>query len=431
MLEQYDQYADAQYSGEQWLGDVPNDWGVEKLKYLFSEKRHTQNLDLQCGSISFGEVITKDDDKVPLSTKASYQEVLAGEFLVNPLNLNYDLKSLRIALSKLNVVVSAGYIVLDAKPRLNKQYYKYLMHQYDIAYMKLLGSGVRQTISFNHISNSLLPFPPPEVQTAIADFLDDKTEKIDRAIAIKEAQIARLEERKQILIQNAVTRGLDPNVPMKDSGVDWIGEIPAHWEVKRLRLLGKTQNGVSSDGSYFGSGQPFVSYSDVSKNIELPRSVDGLAASNAEEQKQYSVKRGDIFFTRTSETIEEIGLSSTCFQTIPFSVFAGFLIRFRPHCSSLSSEFSKYYFSSELLRHYFVKEMTLVTRASLSQGLLKNLPVVLPPLDEQLEVYMHCQNIENKIRSSIQIQRSQIRNLKEYRSSLINSAVTGKIKVPS
>lgn len=231
-MPKYQTYKD---STEGWIGDVPEHWDIRKLKHLFYEKKHRPNMSLNCGAISFGKVVTKDDEKILLSTKASYQEVLSGEFLINPLNLNYDLISLRIALSEIDVVVSAGYIVIREKEELQKQYFKYLLHRYDVAYMKLLGSGVRQTISFNHIANSLLVFPPLEEQSLIAAFLDKKTALIDEAISIKEKQINLLKERKQIIIQQAVTQGLDPNVPMKDSGVDWIGDIPAHWNLMSLR----------------------------------------------------------------------------------------------------------------------------------------------------------------------------------------------------
>jgi len=426
VMPQYEVYKD---SGEGWIGEIPSHWQVRKLKHLFYEKKHTHNPNLSCGAISFGEVVSKDDDKIPLSTKSSYQEVLSGEILINPLNLNYDLKSLRIALSRIDVVVSAGYIVIKAKADIDKEYFKYLLHRYDVANMKLLGSGVRQTISFNHISNSLLALPSKLEQKAIADFLDQKTAQIDEAIAIKEQQIALLKERKQIIIQQAVTQGLDPNVPMKDSGVDWIGQIPEHWQVKKLRYLGQTQNGISAGAEYFGEGYPFVSYGDVYKNRELPRLVEGLAKSSSSDQTTYSVLEGDVFFTRTSETAEEIGFSSVCFDTIEKATFAGFLIRFRPTFSALTKEFSKYYFNAPMLRLYFVKEMNLVIRASLSQELLKNLSVILPPKSEQYEIYNYLESICGKIENAIEEQNNQIMKLKEYKATLINSAVTGKIKV--
>ncbi len=191
----YERYKD---SGEAWIGEIPSEWEVIKLKNIFYEKKHTRNMSLNCGSISFGQVICKDDDKVPEATKMAYQEVLNGEFLINPLNLNYDLISLRIALSKIDVVVSAGYIVLKNKIEINKEFFKYLLHRYDVAYMKLLGSGVRQTINFNHIANSLLVLPTDIEQTKIANFLDQKTAQIDQAIALKQQQIEKLGEYKQI-----------------------------------------------------------------------------------------------------------------------------------------------------------------------------------------------------------------------------------------
>src|SRR5690606_8601522 len=152
------------------------------------------------GSISFGKVVYKDDENIPESTKKSYQVLSKGEFLINPLNLNYDLISLRIALSDKDVVVSSGYIVINNVIALNKHYYKWLLHIFDIAYMKTLGSGVRQTLSFTHIANSKIVFPPLFEQQAIANFLDDKCSKIDAAVEIKQKQITLLKERRQIAI---------------------------------------------------------------------------------------------------------------------------------------------------------------------------------------------------------------------------------------
>lgn len=277
--------------------------------------------------------------------------------------------------------------------------------------------------------NLILFIPPLPEQTAIANFLDEKCNKIDRAVAQKEKLVALLKERKQIVIQNAVTKGLNPNAKMKDSGVEWIGEIPEGWEIKRLRLIGHTQNGISASAEYFGSGYPFISYGDVYNSFELPFIVNGLANSSDEDRKQYSIKKGDVLFTRTSETIEEIGLASTCMKTVQNSTFSGFLIRFRPKTNDLFEGFSKYYFNASMLRSYFVKEMNLVTRASLNQDLLKNLPVLIPSFDEQQRIFYYIETQSQKINKAITLQQNQIEKLKEYKSILINNAVTGKIKV--
>ena len=228
-VQRYERYKE---SGISWLEAVPEHWELKRFKHIFKEKKITHNVALNCGSISFGKVVYKDDEKVPVSTKKSYQVLNKGEFLINPLNLNYDLISLRIGLSDKDVVVSSGYIIVQNDTELSKDYYKWLLHIFDIAFMKTLGSGVRQTLSFTHIANSELVFPPLSEQTEIAQFLDDKTTKIDEAITIKEQQINLLKERKQILIHKAVTRGLDDSVNLKDSGVDWIDDIPVGWKIK-------------------------------------------------------------------------------------------------------------------------------------------------------------------------------------------------------
>src|SRR5690606_8108980 len=234
-----------------------------------------------------------------------------------------------VGLSPFDGMITGAYTVLEADPGFDSQFLYYFYLNLDgKKRLKPLYRGLRNTIP----KESLLSFktfvPTFEQQQDIARFLDKKTTQIDEAIAIKEQQIALLKERKQIIIQKAVTQGLDPTVPMKDSGVDWIGEIPAHWDIKKLRYLGVTQNGISAGAEYFGEGSPFVSYGDVYKNRQLPELVAGLAKSTDSDQKIYSVMDGDVFFTRTSETVDEIGFASICFRDIEKATFAGFLIRF-------------------------------------------------------------------------------------------------------
>lgn len=210
----------------------------------------------------------------------------------------------------------------------------------------------------------------------------------------------------------------------KDSGVQWLGEIPGHWKTMRLGILGECSNGVSKSGEYFGEGHPFVSYSDVYKNIELPQMVDGLAKSTEDDRQKYSVEYGDVFFTRTSEKIQEIGFSSTCLKTIPNAVFAGFLIRFRPTTKELIPEFSKYYFRCNNLRSFYITRMNLVTRASLSQSLLRQLTVTLPPLTEQHSIVSYLDDKCGKIDKMLEGKQKQIELLTEMKQRIIADAVT-------
>lgn len=288
---------------------------------------------------------------------------------------------------------------------------------------------IRLRVSSHDILHQKVAVPDYDEQQAIADYLDKTCSKIDKIIAEAKASIDEYKELKQSVIFEAVTKGLDKNVEMKNSGYDFIGCIPSEWEMFKVRHLGTAQNGISIGGDAFGSGHPFVSYGDVYKNYSLPKTVDKLVQSSEEDRKRYSVEKGDWFFTRTSETIEEVGFSCVCEETIPDAVFAGFLIRVRPFNNRIYTGFAKYYFRSNHLRTFFVKEMNLVTRASLAQGLLKDAPVVVPPYDEQIEIANYLENKCEIIDGVIKDKESTINDLEAYKKSLIYEVVTGKRRV--
>jgi type I restriction enzyme S subunit len=192
-------------SGIDWIGLIPTHFEVKKFKYIFTEKKSTKNPNLNSGSISFGKVVFKDDEKLLESTKDSYQEVLSGEFLINPLNLNFDLKSLRIGRSEIDVVVSQGYIVLKLNEGYFPKYFEYLLRKFDIIKMKSLGNGVRQTISFTHLKDEFLVNPNIETQKEIVEFIDFKTKEIDNLVQLEQKKIELLKEYRQSLISEVVT----------------------------------------------------------------------------------------------------------------------------------------------------------------------------------------------------------------------------------
>ena len=415
----YEKYKD---SGESWIGEIPNHWDILRLKSLFREKKHKNNMALSCGAISFGEVVQKSDEIISDSTKRSYQEVLSGDFLINPLNLNYDLTSLRIALSKINVVVSAGYIVIKESAPINKEYFKYLLHRYDVEFMKLLGSGVRQTISFNHISSSQLIYPPIEEQSSISKFLDLKCSQIDQAIQIKERQIRGLKERKQILIQQAVTRGLYPAAPMRDSGIEWIGEIPAHWSVMANRALfrervepGREDLPLLSVSIHSG-----VSEEEISEEENIRGRV------KIEDKTKYiRVRPGDIAFNMMRAWQGAIGAVRVEGMVSPAYTIAAP----RP---SLDARYFEYQYRTP----GFIQQMDRYSkgitdfRKRLYWDGFKQLITLVPPIEEQRTIVEFIEQAMLKQNAAVALLEQQITKLKEYKATLINSAVTGKIKVP-
>lgn len=432
-MQRYDSYKD---SGVKWLGEIPGHWEVNKAKYYFFSKKEIvgkksanyERLALTLNGVvkrQFGDNLGLNPEKLD-----TYQIVDRDDLIFKLIDLE-NFKTSRVGLTPYNGIVSPAYIRIKNKGNVYMRYYEY--YYLSLWYRHILNDlgtpGVRSNLSAIDLLNLNIPLPSLSEQEAIANYLDAATSKIDTAIAQQQKMIDLLNERKQIIINNAVTKGLAPNVPMKDSGVEWIGKIPECWEVRKLGTIGSTINGVSHDSSYFGDGNPFVSYSDVYKNYSLPKFVSGLAKSSKQERRFFSVERGDVFFTRTSETAEEIGFTSTCLETIPNAVFAGFLIRFRPNANVLDPNFSKYYFRAHIHRSYFVKEMNLVIRASLSQQLLKGLPILLPSLQEQYAIASYLDSKINEIDLCLDNKIKQISLLQERKQIIINDMVTGKVKV--
>ena len=420
-------------SNVEWLGEIPKSWEMERAKFNFSQslERGNKTPELLAATQKYG--------MYPQRLLEGVVQVMAGTDLQQFKTVHKDdfVMSLRsfqggFERSDYEGVCSPAYQVFRSNERYDKNWLKWFFKSdMFIDAMNALTVGIREgrNIKYDDFANSILPLPPLPEQSAIASYLDEKCAAIDEIIAEAKATIDEYKSWKASVIFEAVTKGLNPDAEMKDSGVEWIGMIPKDWKVISLRYLGKCQNGISKDGEAFGSGFPFVSYTDVYKNIVLPGEASRLVESTEDERERYSVKYGDIFFTRTSETIEEIGFSSVCLKTIDNATFAGFLIRFRPTNNKLYPEYSKYYFRSELQRRYFVKEMTLVTRASLGQELLKSMPVILPPFETQQKIAAYLDEKCATIDGVIAEKEALIGELESYKKSLIFETVTGKRRV--
>ncbi len=410
-------YAKYKKSRESWLGEIPEHWDEKKFKHIFSEKKKTTNVDLPCGSISFGKVVYKDDEKIPESTKRSYQVLSNGDFLINPLNLNYDLVSLRIALSDKDVVVSSGYIILNNNLKLNKDYFKWLLHVFDVVYMKTLGSGVRQTLSFTHIANCELVFPPIDEQNKMAEFLETKTTKIDQAIAIKQKQIELLKERRQILIHKAVTRGLNDDVMLKDSGVEWIGEIPEHWEVKRLKYVSEITYGISPhEKTYNDNGEGSILVNGPAEYSEADFGYTRAIKWTTAPSK--FAKKGSLLFCLRGSTTGRLNI---CHDDL--AIGRG--------CASILAKGNHNFLITAIiaLKDRIIETFKGSTFPSVTSSDLDNYSIPNPPLHEQKEIAEFIETATTKIATAISLKEQEIEMLKEYKMSLIDGVVTGKIKV--
>lgn len=430
-------------SGIPWLGDVPVHWEVRRLAYfgVFKKGRGIARADITdegVPAVLYGDLYTQYDLKTESLVKRTTPEVAAsaemicyGDLLLTGSGeTKEDIGKCVVYLGK-EVAYAGGDVIILRQSKVDSLFLSYVLNSTPIVGQKtrMAKGEIVVHIYSSDLRDIVFALPPLAEQRAIAAFLDERTARIDGLVARKRRLVQLLKEKRQALITRAVTRGLDANVKLKPSGVPWLGDVPVGWEVKPLRYLGTFQNGISAGAEYFGSGEPFVNYKDVYSNPELPSNVEGLANSTIEDQSRYSVRCGDVLFTRTSETIEEIGISSACMYTIEKATFSGFLIRFRPLPGFLAPAFAKHYFRSDVHRSFFVKEMNLVTRASLGQELLKKLPVLLPPLHEQQAVADWIDKSCSRLDSLVTKVEVAIERLQEYRTALISAAVTGKVRL--
>ncbi len=422
----YPQYKD---SGVEWLGEVPKDWEARRLGFYFIERREkVSDKEYEALSVTKNGVVPQLQNAAKTDDGDNRKKVCIGDFVINSRS---DRKG-SSGLSEFLGSVSLINIVLQPN-NIDEFFTHYLLKSYPFQeefyrYGKGIVADLWST-NYSEMKNIIIPYPSLEEQQSIVNFLDNATCKIDTLIQKQQNLIELLKEKRQALISHAVTKGLNPHVKMKDSGVEWLGEVPEHWKVVPLRYLGKLQNGISKGGEYFGSGFPFISYSDIYNNAFLPLQVNGLAQSSEEDRVLYSVCKGDVFFTRTSETMNDIGVASTCLQSIENAIFSGFTIRFRQSVQKINEHFSKYYFRMGQLQTFFEKQINLVTRASLGQDVLKQLPVCLPPLPEQQSIAICLDNATCKIDTLISKAEKAIELLKERRTTLISATVTGKIDV--
>lgn len=420
-------------SGVEWIGEIPEDWEIVKLKVSLDRKKElVSNYNGQdILSLTMQGVIKRDlvnpTGKMPSSFEG-YQIIEKNSLIACLFDI--DVTPRCIGISSFEGLTSPAYTQFQIKKGFYLKYvYYYLLFLDNDKILVPLTKSLRNTITSTDFLNLPIPFVAYENQKLISSFLDDKLQRINSIISDTQQSIIELKKYKQSLITETVTKGLDKTVEMKDSGIEVLGKINKDFRIISLGYLGDFQNGISKSGDSFGKGYPFVSYSDVYKNRVLPKKTTNLVQSTIEEQKNYSVRKNDIFFTRTSEIIEEIGMSSACYETIEQATFSGFVIRFRPNVNIFLVKFLRYFLEGSFVREYFSKEMNIVTRASLGQGLLKKLPIVLPSLEEQQQIVEFLDNKTSKIDSLISDKEKMIKEYESYKKSLIYEYVTGKKQV--
>ncbi|WP_431471858.1 restriction endonuclease subunit S [Nonlabens sp. SCSIO 43208] len=423
----YDNYND---SGVEWLGEIPEHWQIKPgFTILFeSKEKNTGFKENTVLSLSYGNVIIKPEEKltglVPESFE-TYQLVEPGDIIIRPTDLQNDKTSLRTGLAKDKGIITSAYINLRILKGYSNKYFHYYLHTIDINKVIYgLGSGLRQNISFEDFKRFPFPFPPLPEQTAIAQFLDDKTTKIDQAIAIKQQQIALLKERKQILIHKAVTCGLNDKVKLKDSGVEWIGEIPEHWEVKRLKNICSINKNALPETTNKDYKLTYVDIGSVTLEEGIVE-TENFFFKDAPSRARRIAKSGDTVISTVRTYLKAIDFVGV--EKSNFIYSTGFAV-LEPK-KFMHPQFIASFVRSDAFTEQVTVNSKGMSYPAINSTDLSRLFVVHPEKSEQQEIAEYIETASTKIETAIGLKEQEIEKLQEYKSSLINSVVTGKVRV--
>ena len=415
-MKRYEKYKN---SGVDWIGEIPELWDCKRLGVYFTERREkVSDKDYAPLSVTKNGVVPQLDSAAKSNDGDNRKLVKNGDFVINSRS---DRKG-SSGLSNLDGSVSLINIVM--KPRnIEGKFSQYLLKSR--AFVEEFyrnGHGIVAdlwTTRFDEMKFINIAIPSFSEQQTIALFLDEKTAKIDQTISIKEKEILLLKERRQILIQKAVTKGLNPNVKLKNSGVDWIGEIPEHWEVLpgfNVYKENKTNN--------IGMKEKVVlslSYGNIV--IKPEEKLVGLVPESFETYQ--IVKPGDIIIRCMDLQNDKTSLRTG------IAVNDGIITNAYLNLNIINGNNSNYYYNflHTLDTTKVIYKFGKGLRQNLSYVDFKRMQIIVPPKIEQDEIANHIEKLKLKIAKAISLKEQEIEKLKEYKTVLVDNVVTGKVKI--
>ncbi len=418
-----------------WQNEIPSHWQETELRNLFIDNKN-KNIGLverNLLSLSYGKLKRKDIDNatglVPASFEG-YQIIDKGFIVLRFTDLQNDKKSLRVGYVEERGIITSAYIGLAPKADIHSKYFYYQLHFLDkIKYFYNLGGGVRQSLAFKEFGRETILIPPKEEQTAIARFLDYKLAKINRFIQKKKQLIKLLNEQKAAIINQAVTKGLDPNTNMKPSGIEWLGDIPEHWKKTKLKYL------ITKPIAGAWGAEPKNDSNDIIcvrvadfKDFEIKN--DGLTIRNIVAKPEQILNSGDLLLEKSGGG-EKTPVGRVVIFNHPFkAVTSNFVAKFSPICSLVTSEYLLYIFKSiNSVKWNFksIKQTTGIQNIDTYQYM--DNWVYIPSIDEQTKIIGYIKNEFVVLDETISTIEKEIALVEEYKTALIAEAVTGKIDV--
>lgn len=441
-MKKYSAYKD---SGIEWIGEIPEGWEVKRMKFIINEMI----------SGPFGSSLKKDDYtnsgyKIYGQEQVIKGDIHFGKYYIS--KIKYE-DMFRYSIAKNDILISCvgtfGKILLVPSvfeegiinPRLikinpdvtliNPKYLEAVLKSELIStqFESLSRGGTMGVINLDLLKRLIFAIPPLQEQTTIANYLDRKTTEIDTLIEKKKQLIVLYKEERTATINHAVTKGLDPNVPMKDSGVDWIGKIPEHWQVKRLKYcINDIFLGLTGKVDYVedkNQGVPLIRAGNLAGGKVTLDDVRYISFTQHEQLTKYrKVQKGDVLVTKSGS----IGVCAILPFNGEFSLYESvFAIRTKDEI--LNNELLLFILNSHMLKHQYTAQLAGMGVHHLNMGDMKNTIVIIPPLEEQPELIAKTKHRLDSWNTCISKTEKEIELLQEYKTALISEVVLGKVDV--
>lgn len=418
-----------------WLPAIPSQWDIVDTKRCFSFPKEIVGSDFNSYkvlSLSVNGVIFRD-----MASGAGKHHSDMGTYqIVRPETIvlclfDMDVTPRIVGHSDKTGIITSAYVNIAPKENIvSKYYYYYFLLQDFNKYLFSQGTGIRTTLTRSQFGALKIALPSKEEQAKIAAFLDFKLAKIDRFIRKKKQLIKLLNEQKAAIINQAVTKGLNPNAKMKPSGIDWLGEIPEHWEGRKLKTIVsiKITDGPHETPEFVEQGIPFISAEAVNSDGSI--SFENRRADISKElDKIYSLKckpkRDDVFIVKSGSTTGKIGYVNT---DLDFNIWSP-LALVRSKKDLITGEYTFRTLQSPYFQMQVQTKWSFGTQPNIGMGILENLYLIVPPKNEQFEILKFINEEIQIVERTISTIEKEIALVEEYKTALIAEAVTGKIDV--
>ncbi|MCL1076919.1 restriction endonuclease subunit S [Parashewanella spongiae] len=441
-MNKYKAYPEYKDSGVVWLGNVPKDWNIIPIKHLaeLTPKKSTIDsslMDKECSFLPMEKLklnsIVLDEKRKVSDVCDGYTYFEDGDVLIAKVTPCFENKNMAVASGLTNSIGfgSSEIYVLRTNKRMNNRFLYYRLQEdsfMDIATAAMTGAGGLKRVPAEVINTYSLASPKFAEQTQIANFLDHETAKIDTLIEEQQSLIRLLKEKRQAVISHAVTKGLNPNAPMKDSGVEWLGEVPEHWNVCNLSHV---LNAIGDVDHYMpksiDEGVPYVMTGDLTEfasDINFAKCKQVSQGDYLNLSKRIKTSAGDVIMARYAT----IGTASYVDIDRDFLVSYS-CVTIKPSPSKVLGLYLFYYFKSQTFLNGIQSHINTNTQGNVGVNDLKKVKITLPDLVEQQKIIAHLQSAISKFDHLTTKSESAIKLMQERRTALISAAVTGKIDV--